>query len=233
MRPSGRILFFWYNFFMPVLKQTILHSLEANDLEAVVALATENRKVLSQLVRMAYDKETLVGWRAIKAIGLVAGELVKTDDEFLRVTIRKLLWSLSDESGGIGWSAPEILGEIVSADPKRFSDIIPLISEVYKVEEKVFRPGILYALGRIAEVDPALVMPFIDVIEQALSDENPLTRVHALMAIKTLKDKLGRDDWERFSGKIKSLLSDKAEVWLYEKDSFVGVQVKEVACTLS
>ena len=86
---------------MQGLKQKIHNTLEINDLEAVVSFAKENRKVLSLLVRSAYDKESLVGWRAIKAIGLAARALVKTDYKFLRELVRKLLWSLSDESGGI------------------------------------------------------------------------------------------------------------------------------------
>ncbi len=57
---------------MRELKQRIHHALESNDLDAVVSLAKENRKVLSLLVRMAYDKDTLVGWRAIKATGQAA-----------------------------------------------------------------------------------------------------------------------------------------------------------------
>jgi hypothetical protein len=214
---------------MHKLKQSIHHALESNDLDAVVSLVQENRKVLSNLVRMAYDKETLVGWRAIKTIGLAAKSLVKTDYEFLRETIRKLLWTLSDESGGIGWAAPEILGEIVSADPERFSDIIPLIAEVYDVEEKVFRPGILYALGKIAEVDPARVMPFISIIGRALSDSDPLTRVYALDVVKALKSRLAKDDLDDFTIKIQNLLSDRAEVWVYKDDRFVGVEIWEAA----
>jgi hypothetical protein len=211
------------------LKKKILLALESNDLDAVVSLVQENRKVLSNLVRMAYDKETLVGWRAIKTIGLAAKSLVKTDYEFLRETIRKLLWTLSDESGGIGWAAPEILGEIVSADPERFNDIIPLIAEVYDVEEKVFRPGILYALGKIAEVDPARVMPFISIIGRALSDSDPLTRVYALDVVKALKSRLAKDDLDDFTIKIQNLLSDRAEVWVYKDDRFVGVEIWEAA----
>ena len=84
------------------MRKIILQALESNDLDAVVSLAQKSRKALSLLVRMAYDKETLVGWRAIKAAGRIAKALAKIDHEFLRITIRKLLWSLSDESGGIG-----------------------------------------------------------------------------------------------------------------------------------
>jgi hypothetical protein len=217
---------------MPYILKKIIHlALESNDLSAVVSLAKENRKVLSLLVRMAYDKDTLVGWRAIKAIGLAAEVLVKTEYEFLRETVRRLLWSLTDESGGIGWAAPEILGEIVSADPERFNDIIPLIAGVYDVEEKVFRPGILYALGKIAEISPDLVMPFKDLIRRALSEGEPLSRVFALDLLKTLKNRLGKGDLDDLKKIIQDLQSDHSEAWIYKDDCFVSIEVGEYAQT--
>ncbi len=214
---------------MQSLKRDILHALESDDLNAVISLAKENRKILSRLVRIAYDKETLAGRRAIKAIGLLAREFVKTDPAFLREAIRKLLWSLSDESGGIGWSAPEILGEIVSADPARFSDIIPLIAEVYDIEEKVFRPGIVYALGRIAEVDPALVAAHKDIVIRALSDHDPLVKVYAIELITALKTLISSEDLDIIKKQIEKLKSDRAEVWIYKDTGFVSIQVKEAA----
>ena len=102
------------------MKKYILHCLEENNLDDVVSFVQKERKTLSLLIRMAYDKDTLVGWRAIKAVGRVAKALAGTNHEFLRIAVRKLLWSLSDESGGIGWAAPELLGEIVSSESRRF-----------------------------------------------------------------------------------------------------------------
>jgi len=119
MRPSGRICFSADQVIMKSLKLFVQAALESNDLDAIVTSTKNDKKTISQLVRLAYDKDTLVGWRAIKAAGLAARELVKTAPDFLRETCRKLLWSLTDESGGIGWSAPELLGEIVCADVKR------------------------------------------------------------------------------------------------------------------
>lgn len=211
------------------LKKTIHLALETNDLDAVARHAKENRKVLSLLVRIAYDKDTLVGWRAIKAIGFSAKALVKTDYDFLRETVRRLLWSLTDESGGIGWAAPEILGEIVSADPERFKDIIPLIAGVYDIEEEVFRPGILYALGRVAEADPALVIPYKDLIERALSSGATLSRVYALDMLKTLKSRMGGKDLDIFRKMATNLLSDRSEAWVYINDRFINIGIREAA----
>ncbi len=184
---------------------------------------------MSQLVRMAYDKETLVGWRAIKAVGLAAKELVKTDYDFLRETIRKLLWSLTDESGGIGWSAPEIIGEIVCADTVRFRDIIPIIVEAYDIEEKTFRPGILHALGRVAEADADLALPFKDLAVRALADEDPMVRYFAIELISRLKIKLDKDTRKEISKSLQGCVSDRSEVWVYEGDSFSGKVIGETA----
>ncbi len=160
------------------MKQTIVTALESNEFETVHRLTLMSRKVLSVLVRLAYDKETLVGWRAIIATGHAASVLVRNNYDFLRETVRRLLWSLTDESGGIGWSAPELLGEIASADPKRFCDIVPLIAEVFSIEEAVFRPGVLYAFKRIADSHPDMINPYQEIIQRGLSEagshgENP------------------------------------------------------------
>jgi hypothetical protein len=211
------------------MKKIIKQYLEANDLDAIVSLAKKNRKVLSLLVRSAYDKEALAGWRAIKAVGLVAQALVNTDYGFLRETVRKLLWSLSDESGGIGWSAPEILGEIVAVDPQRFSDIIPLIAEVYYIEEDVFRPGVVYALGRIAEISPGLVLPHGDIIVKALSGTDPLARGYAIRAVKSLWNIESQENREVLKKLMKDLLSDNSEIYIYHKEGYSRIEVGEEA----
>ena len=213
------------------IKRTIQQALEQNDLDAVVSLVQQHRRALSQLVRIAYDKETLAGWRAIRAIGRVAKVLVKTDDEFLRVTIRKLLWSLSDESGGIGWAAPEILGEIVSADPGKFSDIIPLIAEVYEIEEKVFRPGVIYALTRIAEATPELVLDYQKIIVRSLVDIDPLTRIFALDLLRLLwpvacQKKIWSPEYQNKIEKvINNMVNDIKVAWIYKNNAFIDIEV--------
>ncbi len=204
-------------------------ALEENDLGAVLTLGLRSRKVLSVLVRLAYDKETLVGWRAIKAIGRVASVFVMNNYDFLRETVRKLLWSLSDESGGIGWAAPEILGEIVSADPKKMADVVPLIAEAYFLEEKVFRPGVLYALNRIAETCPEAVSPFGQIVLKGLSEEDPLARIYALELAGRLGAQVIPENREQISGLIKGLMRDKAEAWVYKNAGFEGIEVAEIA----
>lgn len=207
------------------LKDAIRLALESNELDVAVSLAKSDRKALPVLVRLAFDKDTLAGRRAIKAMGLISRDLVRTDPEFLRETCRKLLWSLSDESGGIGWSAPELLGEIAAAEPNWFADIIPLIASVYDVEEDVFRPGVLYALGRIAEKAPELVLPHAELALKGLSERDPLARIFALDALKQLAGCLGTDMLAEACRLTQALFTDTAEAWVYAGSDFSPVEV--------
>jgi hypothetical protein len=217
------------------MKKFIHRALEMNDLDAVVLLVQKERKALSLLIRMAYDKETLVGWRAIKAVGRIANVLVKTEPEFLRIAVRRLLWSLSDESGGIGWAAPELLGEIVHSDPEGFADIIPLIAEVYGIEEQTFRPGVVYALARIAEVSPEMIVSFQKIIIRSLVDTNPLIRIYALDLIGLLwpvvctKNLWSMDYKKKVENLVNNIRIDNKVAWIYQNNGFIDIEVGEYA----
>jgi hypothetical protein len=221
------------------MKKFIRHALEVNDLDAVVLLVQKNRKALSLIIRMAYDKETLVGWRAIKAVGRIANVLVKNEPEFLRIAVRKLLWSLSDESGGIGWAAPELLGEIVHSDPEGFADIIPLIAEVYDIEEQTFRPGVVYALARVAEVSPEIIASYQKIIIRSLVDTNPLIRIYALDLIGLLwpvvsDNNLWNMDYKKkIENMVNNIKIDKKVAWIYKNNGFIDTEVGEHAYLLA
>jgi len=221
------------------MKKFIHHALEMNDLDAVVLLVQKNRKAMSLLIRMAYDKETLVGWRAIKAVGRIANVLAKNEREFLRIAVRKLLWSLSDESGGIGWAAPELLGEIVQSDPEGFADIIPLIAEVYNIEEQTFRPGVVYALARIAEVSPEMIVNYQKIIVRSLVDTDPLIRIYTLELIDLLwpvvcNKKLWSMDYKKKIEKlVNNIKIDSKVAWIYKNSGFIDIEVGAHASILA
>lgn len=211
------------------MKQRLVHALETNDYETVTTLALQSRKVFSVLVRLAYDKTTLIGWRAIRAIGHVSALYVRNNYDFLRDAVRKLLWSLSDESGGIGWSAPEILGEIVSADPEKMSDVIPLIADIFTIEERVFRPGVLYALKRISEAHPEAIAPFESLVMRGLAEEDPLARIYALELVYMLKERFSPENLREVISQVENLKQDGAVAWVYKNDGFEDLEVREMA----
>ena len=90
------------------LKERIRAALLGKDFEEVVRQALAEKKVLRILISLAYDKEDLLCWRAIEAMGKAAGAMAEKDPATVRDTVQRLLWSVREESGGIGWSAPEM-----------------------------------------------------------------------------------------------------------------------------
>jgi hypothetical protein len=220
---------------MADIKKELQRHLEANDLAAAAARVVQHPRTLPSLIRISYDRDTLAGWRSIIAVGLIARKLVARGHDLLRDTCRKLLWSLNDESGGIGWSAPELLGEIVSADTKRFADIVPLIAEAYHIEGGMFKAGVLYALARVAAAAPELAAGYQDIIDDALRDRDPLVRIRGLELVGAVATfAVGTGFWQddyviSLKERLQRVNLDKSEAWIYGKDEFYSVQVCAVA----
>lgn len=163
------------------MRQEIRAMAERRDLEGLQALAGRNRRVLSALIPLTYQPDGLLRWRAVEALGLAAARVAEDDPEFVRGILRRLHWSLSDESGSIGWSAPEAMGEIVARRSDLFADYAPIVATLFdNLEEEYFHPGILWAVGRIARRSPALVREALEPALALLAD--PRSQVRGLAA---------------------------------------------------
>jgi len=149
------------------LKDEIIKLLKEKRDNELIRLYSGNSRVLNLLISLTYDKKSLVSYLAIEAIGMLSKEAAKTRPEAVRNLISRLLWMIRDESGGIGWSSPEILGEIVRNNPELFPDIAPIIASF--LDEDMLSAGVLKAIGRIGEVNSELVkhtaqniIPYLD-----------------------------------------------------------------------
>lgn len=58
---------------------------------------------LRHLNRLLYETGGLLRWRAIEGMGAVAHRMAGEDPEAVRNILRNLLWTINEESGGIGW----------------------------------------------------------------------------------------------------------------------------------
>jgi flagellin-specific chaperone FliS len=76
------------------------------------------RKAINQLISLLYSTDERMQQRAVTMIGIVVSRLAVHDIESARVIMRRLMWSLNDESGGIGWGAPEAMAEIMTRNDK-------------------------------------------------------------------------------------------------------------------
>lgn len=205
---------------MASLKAAVKEALEAADFAQVERLALENRKVFSILVSLAYDKEGLLCWRAIEAMGRAAGAVAKKDPSTVRNVVQRLIWSISDESGGIGWSAPEMLGEIVINSPQTFADILPLILSFH--EEESFLKGVLWALGRISSAGIDGVRSSLDIVVKALDHDDPSVRGLALHVLSGF----GIDGVKE---RVKKMVGDEGRCVIYENHELVEEKVGDIA----
>uniref|UniRef100_A0A7C4EJQ8 Uncharacterized protein n=1 Tax=Thermodesulfovibrio aggregans TaxID=86166 RepID=A0A7C4EJQ8_9BACT len=132
-----------------ITKKDFIHLVENREFEKIKEVSVKNKNSLGWLISLSYDKESLISWKAIEAMGYAAKSFIKAQDiEPLRNTIRKLLWSMSDESGGIGWRAAELIGEIVYSEPSLFEDIIPILWS--QREEESFLESVLRSILKLS-----------------------------------------------------------------------------------
>lgn len=131
-------------------KKDFLSLLENSDFETIEKASLQNKNIFGWLISFSYDKENPLSWKAIEAMEHVAKAHVNAQDiEPLRNTIRKLLWSMTDESGGIGWRAAELIGAIIYTDPSLFKDIIPILWS--QREEESFLESVLRSILKLSK----------------------------------------------------------------------------------
>jgi methylated-DNA-[protein]-cysteine S-methyltransferase len=147
------------------MKQQLRDLLVERRFDEIAELSGRKKRVLSALVSLTYDPEPLMAWRAVEALGVAAARVANDDVEFVRGHLRRLHWLISEESGGVCWYAPQAMAEIVRQRPEAFADYASIVATLLLTmsEEDLdhFRPGILWAIGRlgpaaIREIEPVL-----------------------------------------------------------------------------
>ena len=194
--------------------------LEAEDHEGLFRLWSAENRIFRTLVSMTYNRKSLISWRAIEAIGILAGKISENDTDHVRNITGRLLWMLRDESGGIGWSVPDILGEMVRNSPVLLSDIAPIIISFH--EEDMLLPGVLRAIGRIGEMNRELVLDGIPLLLSYL--ESPDTYLCGISVWS-----LGKLGEAAKNDSVYSLYSDTRRLMIYDNSELYETTVGEVA----
>lgn len=205
-------------------KENVVALLEEKQYEQLAEAIINKKSNLRYLNRLLYDPEKLIRWRAIEAMGVMADRLAGEDPEAVRVILRKLLWTINDESGGIGWSAPECIGEIIYRRPDMFAEFASIV--LARVDEPMLRRGVLWAAGRIALARPALVREDLPLLTGFVYDADPVVRGYTLRLLDIMGEKI---DLQR---KIR-LLEDRSPVPVYENGLLKETTVAELAARLS
>lgn len=203
-------------------KKEIYDCLYIRDREKIIKWAQKSSSALRLLFPFTYNSNELVHWRAIEAIGIASKELYKNDIEKLRYFIRNLIWLMNDESGGLAWHAPETIAEILYNVPPLQKEYAKLLPQY--LDEESFKKGTLYALIRLQESNPELIIQSSDTLVISLSDSDPVIRGLALVSLKSLHSDFYKDF-------IRIRLNDHAKVPIYnfENGSLYYLTISQIA----
>jgi hypothetical protein len=204
---------------LPV-KKKITELLEKQSYQELSDINSSHHKLVNVLISLSYNKDTDLSWRAIEAIGVVSKQISESDPETVRNIVGRLLWMLRDESGGIGWSAPEMLGEIVKHNPELCADIAPIILSFHY--EHMLTAGTLRATGRIGKINEEMIAYAIPIILPYLNSADNSTRGYAVYAL----GELGAIDAK---SRLENLTGDNGKLLFYEEGRLKEVSVGELA----
>ena len=187
--------------------------------------ATERRRILPTLVALTFDRDVQVCWRAIEALGMACSEVSREDPAYVLEQLRRLYWLISEESGGICWRAPECLAEIVSRQPKRFADYLPiafhLLVTLEEEDLRHFRAGALWSTGRLAAHAGDQIGDVLPAVLAALENPDPQVRGMAVWCLQQA------GETARLEGRA-DLLGDEGPVELYVDRRVVSLTVRQL-----
>lgn len=203
-KPQGRIF-----------KRQLYQLLTQEDFESALSALRRlpARKIISPLLAFLFNGKELIKWRGVRAVGAVTAGLAETDMESARIVIRRLIWSLNDESGGIGWGSPEAMGEIMACHKGLAEEYAHILISYARtdgscLEHDLLQGGLLWGLGRLAQVFPHLVQSAGPYVPSYLASGDPTVRGLAATLCGILHLEASRPA-------LKRLKSDKALVRFY------------------
>jgi hypothetical protein len=212
------------------LKKKVINLLRSPDFkpELLKLPHTSTKEVVNALFSFLYNEDHVIKWNAVSAMGAFVSVIAGKDMEAARVIIRRLMWNLNDESGGIGWGSPEAMGEILATQDtlaKEYSSI--LLSYAREngnfQEHPLMQRGVLWGIGRLYRSRPDLInkadrphiIPFLD------SDDATVRGLAAWV--------LSFAGADEARSHLEGLKGDKSQVEIYEDHTLVRYRVRNLA----
>ncbi|WP_446011247.1 DVU0298 family protein [Candidatus Electrothrix sp.] len=147
------------------IKQHVLRVLKQNDLAEIETelVQFQEKELVNALFFGICHPDELIRWHAISVMGRAVARLADQDMEEARIILRRMLWSLNDESGGIGWGVPESMAEIMYRHDGITKEYIHMLISYMRpdgeeewqdgnfLEHEILQQGLMWAMGRLAQ----------------------------------------------------------------------------------
>lgn len=211
------------------LKKKIFRLLKDDPLESSLAAICEMppRRAVNALFALLLSTDPVLRWRAVSAFGVLVANLADRDMEGARVILRRLMWQLNDESGGIGWGCPEAMGEILASHrglaDEYSSVLISYINEEGNyLEYAPLRRGAVWGIARVAQNAPERMRKAVPHLLACLGSEDSTVRGISAWALGLLEAREARANLE-------ALLDDTSPVEIYRDLRWENLQIKDLA----
>jgi hypothetical protein len=219
------------------IKKELIDILRQKDVNTIFAAlqAYDERDFLNPLFSALCHSEEMVRWHAVSAFGWVVDGLVQKDLESARIVMRRFLWSLNDESGGIGWGSPEAMAEIMARNEVVFLDYFHMLlsytrddgPELFQdgnyLELPQLQRGVIWGIGRISGKYREILLRngvVDDLLPYLHSPDGPV-RGLAAWSLGILKAGSAKEPMQQ-------LLDDRACVSLYWQGEIIETTVSEL-----
>lgn len=186
---------------LPGAAATPLSVSPARPADALAVTGPERAKsLISPLLALLSRPECR--WQAAYALGLAVPLLAKGSLEEARVIMRRLMWSLNEESGNLGWGVPEAMACILAHSPALAGEYARiLLSYGYEtgkddnfLDHAPLRRGVFWGMGYLALANLPATSGAVPHLIAALHDEDRPIRFFAAWALGVMAegaDRLG------------------------------------------
>ena len=146
------------------IKKQVLDLLAGGDLvasrRALAGLPAGD--VVHALFSAICRENPVVRWHAVTCMGDAVARIAADDLEAARIILRRFLWSLNDESGGIGWGAPEAMAECLCRDERLAGEYAHMLVSYMRedgeelcqdgnfIEHPLLQRGVVWGVARLA-----------------------------------------------------------------------------------
>ena len=213
------------------LKKRIERLLVSSDIDAMLAELANHPPslLLNGLFASICQADEQRKWRAVTAMGATVSRLADQEMEAARIVMRRFMWSLNDESGGIGWGVPEAMAECLASHQglaEEYTHILVAFmrEDGFYLELPALQRGLMWGIGRLAQARPTLLhkwqagrylLPYLD------SDD---------LTVRTLAARaLGILGVQQASPAIEQLLDSPGQISLYEDRRLSMVEIATLA----
>jgi len=185
-------------------------------LDAIVKLPP--RQAVNPLFSLLCSPDERLKWRAVTAMGRIVSNLAASDLESARVVMRRFIWQLNDESGGIGWGCPESMAEAMARNAKLAAEYgCILISYIQPacnfLEHEILQRGVVWGIGRLAHSRPESALSAAPFLLPYMESADPNLRGLAVWAAAPIA---GTESIP----KLEQLVDDPGKFSIYEDGRF-------------